>query len=399
MSIINKHTLTCIFLFCATALMAQEKDTIPDIRDAIGDLNANSVKKGDFPGAIQLPGKNISIGFGGFIRSTIYYDSHKEQKGEVVAPAYFNPAERKGQFAMSSRLSRFLFDARALTANGNIRGYFEVDFTNGGFNVRHAYGSWTKGKNELLVGQYWSAFMDLGALAYIESTGEPAVSGAIFIRQAQVRYTYKASNKVKLYLSLEDPSSNDVTATTGFGKYTSMPDVVAGFSLWDSKVGHIQLGGIMRRLSIDSANKYNSNATALGVSLGSHLNVGTKGKLVLTGSYGKGLGRYLLGINGTAGYMDNSKKIQLVNSYGAAITYQHLLTDIVRCNIGFGTAGMESKNNSPVTFKNSIYTNASLFFKIAPFFTAGIEYIYGENNFTTNAKGKNHRVQIGIQIF
>jgi hypothetical protein len=67
--------------------------------------------------------------------------------------------------------------------------------------------------------------------------------------------------------------------------------------------------------------------------------------------------------------------------------------------LGFGTAGIEDKNKGLVPFKNSIYTNANLFIKITPFFTAGIEYIYGENNFTTGVKGMNHRVQIGVQVF
>jgi DcaP outer membrane protein len=395
-----KYVCCFIMLFCATVLKAQQNDSIPDIRDAIGDLNANSIKKGGFPGAIQLPGKsNISIGFGGFIRTVVYHDSHKEQKGEIILPAYLNPADKAGQFGISSRLSRFLFDARAPTEKGNIRGYFEVDFTNGGFNIRHAYGSWANGKNEIMIGQYWSAFMDLGALAYIEGTGEPAISGAIFIRQGQIRYTRKVSTKFKWYASIEDPSSNDGIQTNGFTRFTAAPDFVAGFGISDPKIGHFQLGGVLRYLSVDSADYYKSNGTALGISFGSHLNTGSKGKLVLSGAYGKGLGRYLLGINGAAGYLDNNKQLQLANGYGAVISYQQQLTDMLRCNVGFGTAGIEDKNKSNITFKNSVYTNANLFIKITPFFTAGIEYIYGENNFTTGVKGMNHRVQIGVQVF
>ena len=39
-------------------------------RDAVGDLNAPSVKAGDFPGAIQLPGdEGISLAIGGFVKT------------------------------------------------------------------------------------------------------------------------------------------------------------------------------------------------------------------------------------------------------------------------------------------------------------------------------------------
>jgi hypothetical protein len=395
-----KNIIFLTFLLSQITLLAQTKDTTGDFRDAIGDLNASSIKEGSFPGAIRLPGRqDISIGFGGFIRTVVYHDSHKQQKSEIILPAYLNPSDRNGQFGISSNLSRFLFDARALTPKGNIRGYFEVDFTNGGFNIRHAYGSWTRGKNEIMVGQYWSAFMDLGALAYIEGTGEPSISGAIFVRQGQVRYTRRVSDKFKWYVSIEDPSSNDGIQINGFNKSTVAPDLIAGIGFSDRKIGHLQIGGILRYLSVDSSGFYRSGGMAIGVSLGSHVNIASRGKLVFSGTYGKGMGRYLLGINGTAGYLDTDKNIQLANSYGAVVTYQHQLTDVVRCNIGFGTAGIQPKTKGLITFERSIYANANVFYKIAPFLTAGIEYIYGENSFTTGAKGLNHRFQIGVQMF
>lgn len=358
--------LCFVFLLFTLTSVAQEDDSILVARDAIGDLNASSIRKGDFPGSIQLPGNKISIGFGGFIRATSYFDSHKEQKGEIITPAFFNPTDKEGQFSMSSRLSRFLFDARGKTPNGNIRGYFEVDFLGGGFNIRHAYGSWTKGKHELLFGQFWSAFMDLGALAYIEGTGEPAISGAIFIRQAQARYTYKATDQLKIYLSFEDPSSNDVLAVTGFGKYTEVPDVVAGVSVWNNKLGHFQVGTILRRIRIDSADQYNSRGTAVGLSFGSHWNTSRQGKLVATGTYGSGIGRYLLGINGTAGYLDDERKINLTKTYGFRLptnTSFHLFFALI---LGSGTPDWTTGTTAPFVLKTASIPMQTYSIKLPP---------------------------------
>lgn len=391
--------LLITLLVAATPAFAQEEDTTLMVRDAIGDLNASSVKSGDLPGFIALPGKNVSIGFGGFIKTIGYRDSHKEQKGEVITPAYFNPADREGQFGMSARLSRFLFEAGASSGIGTIRGYFEVDFTTGGFNIRHAYGKWSHNKNEILAGQYWSAFMDLGALAYAEGTGEPAVNGIIFVRQAQLRFTHKFSPQLKAHISLEDPSSTDLRVPAGFGTYTSRPDLIAAITFSGASWGHLQLAGISRRLRADSADSYNSNKSTLGVSIGSHFNIGPKGKLVASATMGDGIGRYQLGLNGIGSYLDDSKLIQPYKCYGYAFLFQQPINAKWRFNLGYGKAGNRETAKTELAFENSTYANANVFIKLAPFLTVGMEYIYGENQFSSGATGKNHRIQFGIQIF
>ena len=385
-----------IALFSSTLAWCQ-KDTI-DLRDAIGDLNASSIKRGEFPGAIQVPGSDISLGFGGFIKTVIYHDSHKEARGEIAPPAFLNPTDRNGQFAMSARLSRFFTDARVPTSKGRIRGYFEYDFTGTGFNLRHAYGSYTQGRTEVLMGQYWSALMDLRALAYLEATAEPAPSGAIFVRQAQLRVTHRFSKSSLLFFSIEDPISNDL-AIANYEKRTSLPDLVAGISLAKAGVGHIQIAGVIRRLQADSAKTTSVGAMGYGVSLGSHLDLATNTKLVVTGAYGKGFGRYLLGLNNITGALDGKRALQLLTHYGLAVAVQQPLNTRLRMNAGVGIAGNVGNKQSLSAFRKSTYINTNFFYQITRYLTAGIEYLYGRNAFVSNVQGKNHRVQIGIQVF
>jgi hypothetical protein len=389
------------FLFIHCGVQGQEKKDTVFIRDGIGDLNANNVRKGTFPGSIYLPGTSTSVGFGGFIKTISYVDTDKERKADILTPAYFDPSDQDGQFAISPRLSRFLFDARATIPKGMVRGYFEVDFTGDVFKIRHVYASFTQNKHELMAGQYWSAFMDLGALAYIEGTGEPAISGAIFTRQPQIRYTYTMNPAVKLYVSLEDPSSNDALINERFETFTAVPDIVAGVAFNKKGKGHFQLGALHRRVVVDSANQYNLSSSALAISYGAHYTVGKKTNLVSSGSYGKGLGKYLLGINGVAGYMTEQKDLNLLEAYGFLLAIQHRINDKVRCNAGWGTAGYvdPEKSNGKVGFKNSHYLNTNIFFSVAPFVTIGAEYIYGQGNYLGDVKASNHRFQIAIQIF
>jgi hypothetical protein len=391
--------VVCMVGYCG--VRAQEiKDTI-FIRDAIGDLNANNVRKGSFPGSIYLPGTSTSVGFGGFIKTISYIDSDKERKTDVPAAAYLDPTDQDGQFGISARLSRFLFDARATVPKGMVRGYFEVDFTGDLFKIRHAYASFSQNKHELLAGQYWSAFMDLGALAYIEGTGEPAISGAIFTRQPQIRYTYSVNPAVKLYISLEDPSSSDALTNERFETFTSAPDIVAGVSFSKKGKGHFQIGALHRTVVVDSANRYNLSASAFALSYGAHLTIAQKTNLVSSGSYGKGLGKYLLGVNGVAGYMTEQKDLNLLDAYGFLLAIQHRVNEKIRCNAGWGTAGYvdPEESNGRVGFKNSHYLNANVFFSVAPFVTLGAEYIYGSASYVDDVNASNHRFQIAIQIF
>jgi hypothetical protein len=392
-----KTLLIFLALLNASYLFAQ-LDTV-EIRDAIGDLNSSAVKKGKFPGSIQLPDHNTSIGFGGFIKTIVYFDSDKENKSDVITPGYFNPAESKGQFGISAKLSRFLFDARNYSSFGNLRGYFEVDFTNGGFNMRHAYANWKNGKHDILAGLFWSGLMDLPALASIEGTGEPSISGVIFNRQAQLRYTYTISDKWNFHISLEDPSSSDALLPAGFKPFTKAPDVIAAVGVNDPGIGHVQLAGIVRVIQLDSANKYNLSGTATALSFASYLVIGSKGRLILSASYGTGLGKYMLGINGLAGYIDKQQKLALIDTYGGILGYSHKFNEKLRTNLGIGTAGLSNTENTNVTFEKSLYGFANIFYQIMPMFTAGIEYIYAESKYSGGVKAKNNRIQLGIQIF
>ena len=146
--------------------------------------------------------------------------------------------------------------------------------------------------------------MDLPVLAFVEGTGEPSISGVIYNRQAQIRYSYQISNSWKFHLSVEDPSSSDALLPPGFKPFTVAPDFIAAIGVTGSKTGHVQLAALIRKIVIDSSDTYRISGMATAVSMASYLLIGRQGRLVISASYGTGLGKYILGINGIAGYID-----------------------------------------------------------------------------------------------
>ena len=70
-----------------------------------------------------------------------------------------------------------------------------------GFRIRHAYGTF----GGLLVGQTWSTFMDLDN--YPETVDFNGPTGATFIRQPLVRYSYGTPSAGTFTVALENGSS------------------------------------------------------------------------------------------------------------------------------------------------------------------------------------------------
>ena len=73
-----------------------------------------------------------------------------------------------------------------------VRAYLEYEFNrvnnnSPDFNLRYADASYSGKFGDFLVGKFWSAAMDLKTLA--EALTDPTMSGAMFARQAQVRYS------------------------------------------------------------------------------------------------------------------------------------------------------------------------------------------------------------------
>src|SRR6266404_5680177 len=229
-----KVLILAFTVFFSLPLLAQKGDSMKIFRDrdSYGDLNSDAIKKGQFKGSIELPGLNVSLFIGGFIKATAFYDTKYNQKEEVLLPATFSAKNiDRGQFYIGARSSRFYFDARATTKKGTtVKGYIEMDFRGStGTTLRHAYLEISDTKNRItLMGQYWSLAMDLSTIP--ESLVEPTMSGAAFARHGQLRHTRPISKASSISISVEDPNNNDF-AGVPFTALKNLPDLVSAFQV------------------------------------------------------------------------------------------------------------------------------------------------------------------------
>jgi len=393
---------------------ATGKTTIPEgysTRDPVGDLNRAAMEAGDFPGAIKIPGtKEISLAIGGSIKTVAIADSDAEAMGADFTPAYLGTkrSEGAGAFNIDSTLTRLSFDGRAPTGNdGHLRGYIEWDLNNNNdgnlsIRLRHAYGSWKNSYGTLLAGHTWSTLMDLKILP--EGLTEPTVSGAMFVRQPIIRWSQSLGSEFMLHAAIEDPSSTDVFDDSSNPELnrTWIPDGILGLEYEQRGVGHLRLNGILRDIDINLPSGGNDNEVAWGLALSGHLDVLERDRWVFSGAYGQGLGRYLLGIQSTAGAIIDPFKdeLDLRDNWGLMTAYQHHWTDSLRSSAMAGYAKAEPLSwQEGNVFESSTYAAANLMWQVLPYLTVGAEYAYGLRENKDGSDIDNHRLAFGFQFY
>ena len=404
-----KH-FTVIFLCGAILLpdiVVAAEESVPLVRDAVGDLNAPAVRAGDFPGAIKLPGlDNISLALGGFIKTAAISDSHAENMGADLLPALLGTSrpDQDGQFSIDSTLTRFFVDGRAPVQNGKVRAYIEYDLNannNGStaFKLRHAYGKWYAAEGTLTVGHTWSTMMDMSILP--EGLTEPTVSGVIFQRQSQISWVQPVSKSFTYMAALEDPNNADVYSDQPLLGKTSLPDVVLGMRYQPSNVWHLQLGGVLRYIEVNTNNR-DYTETGSGFTLTGGANLSARDRLVFSYVNGEGMGRYLLGIDGTAGSAVNTatNTYDLRENTGGMISYRHQWSDTMRSTAMAGYARAEPLDwQSGDVFKKSTYGSVNLMWRTQRFITMGIELAYGTRENIDGSELNDTRVAFGMQVF
>ncbi len=388
------------FLFISIQMYGQVKDTtiVYPGRDEVGDLNSTSIQKGEFPGAILLPGTKVSLAIGGFIKATAFYDTRYSDKNEIIMPGSFSANSfLDGQTYIGARSSRLFFDGRASMDNMKIRGYIEMDFRGAyGITVRHVYLKLSNINGQsLIMGQYWSQAMDLQTIP--EGLVEPTMSGAPFARHGQISFRSLLNNLSSFVISIEEPNNSDIRGSNvqPINKY---PDVIASLSIDPSTALHFSAMGLVRPIYVKS-NDTKLNKTGFLTNASIVIKPGGNQKFVVSGIYGRGASNYIMGADANAGYVsDNS--IELQKQYGGFIAYRYAWSESWRSNIAVGRFGGDKLANNPGPhIKSSIFGFINTFYRLNKFVNIGAEWIYTEKLNHNDGSFVNNRFQIGIQVF
>ncbi|UXD88976.1 DcaP family trimeric outer membrane transporter [Thalassolituus hydrocarboniclasticus] len=284
--------------------------------------------------------------FSGYVKADMLFNSENDATGGLREQALLTlnadeADDEEGDLYMSAWESRLNFTSKSTgTPVGDLKAVIEGDMYSGPsqnvFNLRHAYMQ----HNNLTIGQTWSTFMDLGALAETADFGGPAAR--IFTRQPLIRYSVQMGDAT-LDLAAEKPK-NSIDPV--------MPDLVAKYTMKTS-FGHLSAGVLAQQLNDDDGVKDDS-AMALAARFSGRINLGGDNVKFAVIS-GQGLGGYM-NFGDVAAYDFSGDSIELSEQTGFKVAYQHVFTDTLRSTLRYAQTSSEIDGKDMGDF-SSVHAN------------------------------------------
>jgi len=385
------------------------------------------------PGVFKIPGTDSTIKFTGYVQLDTTLDfSGRVGNIEGLDWATFLPGvpaddsvdgKRKNpQLYMTARTSRFGIQTNTPTKVGAVGLRLEGDFNgpNGDqsetytnsvvFRLRHAYGT----VGNLLVGQTWSTFLDLGAAPDTVDFNGPG--SLALVRNPMVRYTLKIMPGATVAIAAENARG----AQFGGAKFQTLPDFHANVT-YGGKWGHVSLRGVTQQYNLVQATDVAAKtAFSVAGAVSGSAKIGGD-TLVAQFSGGPGIGRYLLnalganvffpdddpsnqGGNAGAFQVAPNGDIELVTAYAYHVGFTHVWTPQLRSNAVWSqtfiedpkVAGTGTQIDNLVE-KEMMQAFVNTFWSFAKNAELGLEYSYGQwKSFATAAvpelKGTQNRV-------
>jgi len=244
-----------------------------------------------------------------------------------------------------------------------------------------------------LVGQAWSTFQDIGALPETADFIGPT-DGTVFVRQAQVRYTYGGFS-----IAAENPATT-VLPYKGGARISSddnvFPDIIGRYT-WKGDWGNVTAAGLFRELKYETtgANAIDDSTFTAAGSL--------SGKLMVFGKddirwmiLGGNLGRYV-GLNFTNdAVLDSNGKLEAIDGWAGYIAYRHLWTDRLRSSVFYAIGDYD--NDIDLTGPNANQASESwtvnVFYSPIPKLDIGAEYRWAQREIESGDDGTLNRFQL-----
>lgn len=352
-----------VLLVCAPANAQTGIDTapLPAVgHPAVSEATARAqstgqkvVEEGIFPKSIRIPGTDLSLGIGGYVKLDVVQDFSAigdafEFRTNTIPASGSAAAVQSGQTTIHARESRINLDLRTDTSDAKFRAFVEGDFYGSGnaFRLRHAFGE----LGPLLGGQTWTTFMDVSARPFTLDFEGP--DGEVFVRQAMLRWHAAMGAHWTWAVAVESPTPQFAVPSSLDGAARSnMPDVPA-YLRYQQPRGHVQLGGILRQIRFDGGDGVADDSTVTA-GMNATFSVKTAGSDLLQGQFmiGQGMARYIeaLGGQNLDAILTSEGQIHGLRTQAGMLAYTHHWQEALRSVIAYSTASVDDDPALPST--------------------------------------------------
>jgi hypothetical protein len=335
-----------------------------------------------------------------------------------------------GQTLFSVRQSRLGAKANGMIAGKPYEAKFEFDLFGTGvdagqttFRVRHMYGSW----GPILVGQTNTLWMDADIFPNVLDYWGPP--GQVNTRNPQIRFTFLDRDGWRAAVALENPSDDidpggirliDPELATNIRANEELPDLTA-MVRYGGDWGHVQLGGILRKVGFDTVGTEDSepegSETGWGVSLSGSAKV-SLATFRLGVVHGRGIATYM-----NDGGMDLAPSADLspfpqppifpppdiplnllLEAEAVKLTGMSAYVDLqwtkqLSSALGYSFTKVDNTNFQEATaFHKGSYASGNLIWMPADRILAGIEFLWGKREDNDGNSGTDFRMQSSFKI-
>lgn len=376
----------------------------------------------DAPGVFKIPGTDSTIKFYGYVQldATVDFNGRTPDienfdwatvlpgvPAKGTADAKKNPATY-----LTARTSRFGLQTNTPSSYGNVgvrlegdfdapNGFQSENYTNSvTFRLRQAYGT----MGNLLIGQTWSTFLDLGATPDTVDFDGPG--SLALVRNPMIRYTIPVSEGMSLALAVENTRGQQYGPDT---RFQMIPDLHANLT-YNAPWGHLSVRAVgqdfVRQVGAPGAESNKSKFAVSGAVSGS----AKLGGDTLVGQFvgGQSVGRYLFNALGnefvtgdTHGFVtvDANDKIQTWTQYAYHVGYTHVWSPMYRSNLIWSQTFIQDPKIDGVaatapTQKEFSQAFVNTFFTLTKTVEFGVEYEWGQwKSFgDPSVKGEQNRI-------
>ncbi|MEM8791892.1 MAG: DcaP family trimeric outer membrane transporter [Pseudomonadota bacterium] len=383
-------------------------------------LETEVVKSGGSLGTFVLPGTDTRITIGGYAKGDFIYDFG----GSIGSDDLFVPetivigGENDPKFTAHARQSRVNIRTTSPSSFGPVKTLIEGDFFGVGgnevisnsfsFRLRHAWGE----LGPLAGGQFWTNFMPIEAYPTTVDFQGPA--GIPFIRQAQLRWTQPVTDNFTVIGSLENSefSGQAVDPADPTGPLISVSESIAPAlegleagidvapdavltGIYRDDFGLVRASGVARYFG--NQGTADGGTFGWGFNVGANLNVTDSTKLLLSGTGGEGVGRYIINGFGLDGVIGLDGEIDPIGAYGVTAQLQQKLTESVTGAVAYGRYEVLD-TFSPTEVETLQTVHGSLFWTPVDRVTLGAEIIFGMIEDQSGADDNAVRLQTSVQV-
>ena len=375
----------------------------------------------------DLPAPVHEVTVSGYVKGDFIFDAD-QNLGDTFSAGNITGGGDREHVRLHAKQSRFRIKSKSDTAVGQVRTLIEGDFFGAGgneiasnsttFRLRHAWGEWDITPNTTIgIGQTWTNFMNL--FAYPDTVDFNGPAGMSFARQGQVRLTYHdgpwlfavAAENPETDISLGAGATLTTCAESTGPNLCEVNDNVPDFTArvqYDAPGGHkFQISGVLRNLRVDgdvTAGGITGSDSEIGWGIigAASINLADIATLTAFGSYGDGIGRYIVGgafASANLGGTIANPSINTIEIWSVVAALAIGVTDTTTLNLAVGHYDQAAGDSVAGQTDDLTTVHVNLIWQPVSRFRMGVEGMWGDNDVVAGSSNDALRFQFGAWFF